>query len=303
MEELNGVLGREDEIRTVKWNEIFELEANFISLDISKTSTGWVKKVGTEIQYGTKSFSNLDDVETRHAFKEFIKELFGTVEYNFVCIEDVIGGTNFRTNKILYQLNPIVDDLMYEGIIKSCKVERIDNMQWKRTLRQISGVTTPIKNLESKEEIRLHMEKLGFNITLKQDIIDAVGMAIAVLYRRKVGENTGKKAKLKTDLTKCYKIQEHDNMEICKAYIDKILKKKGNEGREVVTLEYSSRYKDVNSFFKKMITEADKDNAIYIIKAPVGKLGVLGVKKEIGLTKSLDSEVIFTAYLVKKGGK
>ena len=46
------------------------------------------------------------------------------------------------------------------------------------------------------------------------------------------------------------------------------------------------------------MTENDRDSGIYLIKAPLGKLGIVGVKKDLGLSKiDYESEVVFIAYL------
>ena len=293
------------EFEKVKYTDLLAIGGNFISLDISKTGTGWVRKVGDKIEQGTKSFKEYNDIETRYQFKNFILELFGDKEFDFVCIEDVIGGTNFRTNKILYQLNPIVDDMMYEGKIKSCKVERIDNMQWKKTLRQLSGVELPTKNMDSKEEIRLHLEALGVGVDKhKQDEMDALGMALAVIYRRSIGQETGKKVKLHTDLSKSYKLKEFSTEEDMIKEIEKIKGKIGYEEKKVEKIEYNKRFRDINGQFKKMVMTQGEDSSIYEIKAPMGKLGIVGVKKGIGEGKeNFEDMVYFIAYLpIKKKG-
>ena len=299
MQDLNGIEENvNEEISKVQWQDIIYKGGNFISLDISKTCTGWVKCFNGELTTGTKSFKEFNEIETRFEFKKFVKELFEDKQYDFVCIEDVIGSTNFRTNKVLYQLNPIVDDMMYEGILKSCKIERIDNMQWKKTLRQITGEKAPIKHMDSKEEIRLHLDKLGCNIDVKQDILDAIGMAIAVIHRRMNGEGTGKKVKLKTDLTKSYVIKEYESEEEALKAIEKLQTKAEYKDKEIVKIEYAKRFKDINGQFKKVVTENDRDSGIYLIKAPLGKLGIVGVKKDLGLSKiDYESEVVFIAYL------
>lgn len=297
------------EINRVQYTDLLKIGGNFVSLDISKTGTGWVRKIGEKLEQGTKSFKEYNDVETRHYFKEFVKELFGDNQFDFVCIEDVIGGTNFRTNKVLYQLNPIVDDMMYEGIIKSCKVERIDNMQWKKTLRQLSGVELPTKNMESKAEIRLHLGALGVEVDAhRQDEMDALGMALAVIYRRSIGQETGKQAKLHMDLSKSYKLKEFATNEEMLKGLAKLTNKVGYENKEIEVIEWmktsNKRYKDITGMFKKRVITQGTDSSIYAISVPLGKLGIIGVKKGIGLGKeNFEDMVYFIAYLpVKKKG-
>lgn len=303
MVEFNGISETtQNVVEKVKWEDLIYKGGNFISLDISKTNTGWVKCFNGKLEMGAISFKTYEDVEARYRFKQFVKELIGDGEYAFISIEDVIGGTNFRTNKILYQLNIIVDDLMYEGYIKPCKIERIDNMQWKKTLREITGEKANIKQMESKEEVRYQLKHMGCDIELEQDILDALGMSIAVIHRRMNGQATGKVAKLKTDLSKSYKLKEFNDEQEAQIWIDKLKKKVGYESKEVITITYEKRFKDINGCFKKQITEQGRDSDIYILKAPVGKLGLINLKKGIGNSKGLEEIAIFTAYLaVKKG--
>lgn len=167
----------------LNYKDFLKLEPTFISLDISVRSTGWVKSINGNVEYGTYTLKAQDEMGRRKEFKEFLINLIADNKIPVVFVEDVIAGTNFLTTKGLIQLNSIVDDLKEYGLIDVEKIKRIDNKKWKKYLKSASNYDGDIKKEEDKQLIRNCMNCLGFNENIKQDIYDALGMAIAVIYR------------------------------------------------------------------------------------------------------------------------
>lgn len=174
-------------IRELQYQDILKLEPTFISLDISVKSTGWVKSINGNVEWGTYTLKSEDELGRRREFRQFLIDLLGNQEYPIVFVEDVIAGTNFKTSKGLIQLNYIVDDLMDLAIIKVGKVVRVDNNRWKKYLRQVSNYKNiGIKEKDIKKQIRICLNNIGFEEKAVQDIYDAVGLAVAMIFQQKV---------------------------------------------------------------------------------------------------------------------
>ena len=162
-------------------------DRDFISLDISVRSSGWVKNHKGILTYGTKALESQTELGRRVEFREFIEELFGKEYIETVYIEDVIAGTNFKTTKGLIQLNTIVDDLRELKVLDIGRIERIDNRKWKKYLKQLSDYKA-IEKKNDKKIIIECMNNLGFNENEKQDIYDALGMALGCIYKEFQGD-------------------------------------------------------------------------------------------------------------------
>ena len=144
----------------------------------------------------------------RKEFRSFLISQISDRHYPVVFVEDVIAGTNFKTTKGLIQLNTIVDDLKEYGLLDIGEIKRIDNKKWKMYLRKASNYDGDIKKEEDKELIRNCLKELSFSPDVKQDIYDAMGIAIAVIYRDTVLVDTPKTENvLKKDLKKGYTIE------------------------------------------------------------------------------------------------
>lgn len=175
------------DIRGINYKDILKLEPTFISLDISVRSTGWVNSINGNVEWGTYTLKSEDELGRRREFRQFLIDLLGSQEYPVVFVEDVIAGTNFKTSKGLIQLNYIVDDLMDLRIIKVCKITRVDNNRWKKYLRQVSNYRNiGIKEKDVKKHIILCLHNMDFKEEVVQDINDAMGLAVAMIFQQKV---------------------------------------------------------------------------------------------------------------------
>ena len=149
-------------IKSVSYQDILQLEPDFISLDISINSTGWVRSRDGVIDFGTYSLKSLDELDRRVEFRGFLQDLIGGYSYKRVYVEDVIAGTNFKTTKSLIQLNTIVDDMKVFDLIKVDKIIREDNNSWKKYLRQVSNYESDIKKENPKDMIVQCLNQIGF---------------------------------------------------------------------------------------------------------------------------------------------
>ena len=281
------------EIRKLNYKDFLRKEPTFFSLDISVNSTGWVKSLNGEVTWGTYSLQAKDELGRRKEFKEFLISMLSDAVYPVVFVEDVIAGTNFKTTKGLIQLNTIVDDLKEYGLLNIGQIKRIDNKKWKMFLKKATNYDGNIKKEEDKELIRNCLGEIDFKPKEKQDVYDAMGIAIAVIYRDSVLNEVPKTENvLKKDLKTGYKISQF--VEKDKKFEKKLdsLKKKYN--REVEEIDWSEEVRDILYLFKAKINKDGIDDKIYVIYIKNMKLGVLA------LTKGLNVDSEYSYLIVTK---
>lgn len=278
----------------VNYKDFIKMEPTFLSLDISVRSTGWVLCLDGNVQYGTYSIESQDELGRRREFREFLVSLIGDKVIPLVVVEDVIAGTNFKTTKGLIQLNSIIDDLKEYNLVSVGEIKRIDNKKWKKYLKQASNYEGEIKKEEDKVLIHNCMVELGFNENVKQDIYDALGMAVAVIFRDKVlGEMSKTDAVLKKDLKRGYTIKQFEDIGVkTDKYLEKLVKKYPD--RQIESVDWTKEVRDVLYLFKQKIVRDDKDDNIYIIKVNNMKLGVLA------LTKKLNTDTPYSYLMITK---
>lgn len=275
--------------------DILKLEPIFISLDISVNSTGWFRNFNGAIEYGTYSLKSEDELGRRREFKEFLINLFGDYEYPIVYVEDVIAGNNFKTTKGLIQLNSIVDDLVDEGKLRVKEIKREDNNKWKKYLKQVSNYESRIlKDKDVKGMIRDCLNNLEFEEKVSQDIYDALGLAVAMIFRYKVlGETRKELIPLKVDLKRGYQIKQYNSKE-------KLLvagqKESLNRNREIEEIDWLSEKRDILYLFKQKIKAEQVDDKIYLITEKSSKLGILALEKKL----NTDNEITYLMITKKK---
>lgn len=268
---------------------IFSYVDSFISLDISKTSTGWVRYRDGKKEEGYYTIKSDEDdlLSQRREFRQFIIDLFQDKTWEYVFIEDTIGSVNYKTSRILQQLNPITDDLMDMEIIPKSPIIREDNQVWKKNLRFISNYKSEIRGEDDKTMIRNALKKLGYGdgtTSIVEDIYDAHGLAVGCITRIKLRAEPEQKRKLRTDITKVYKIEQFaDEYEAFD---------RANElDRYIENLNFMNISRDLKSAFKFYIQEIKDDSRVYVITIPTNKIGALLITKKL----NLDYE---TSYLV-----
>lgn len=274
------------------YTHIIAFVPSFLSLDISVKGTGWTLYVDGEMTQGRYTLESLpdDDLGRRREFKNFLKSLVGDRELDTVFVEDVIGGINFKTDKILYQLNPIVDDLVDDGVLNIRNVVREGNKEWKAALKKCSGYVSDIKgNKDEKQIVRDSLYNLGYGDrttnTIAEDIYDSLGLAIGAIFRKFYMQKEKRASKLKTDVTKGFKVlqysDEYDAIE-----------KATSLNREVHKIRVDG-VRDVPYMFKQLVKKLDRHTDVFLIETPSVKLGLLGLSKKLDLTQEKTFLVVY----------
>jgi len=278
------------ELKSVTYEDIISLSGNFLSLDISVRSTGWCRWQDGVLSYGVFKLEETDPVLRRFELAKFIRELCGDSLFDFVVVEDVIASCNFKTAKILIQLNSVIDDMIFRGEVNIGRVIREDNKVWKKHLRKVSNYEGVVLASKDKEIVRECMSNLGFEGGLKQDIYDAVGMACGTIYKLQACGGSDRKRKLKTDLSKGYVIKQFSDECDALFFAGKTGKKLN---RAVLQLDMLSISKDIRFNFKKAVMELG-DDKVFVVSSESKKLGYLALHKNLALDEDLTYLVCYT---------
>lgn len=187
-----------------------------VTFDISKTSTGlgvWdgveYKKYKITMDTVYNKTDALSEARMRREFKEYLTELLGGKHFELVVVENVFGGENFDTVRILLALNTVADELILEGVFTADTVRKVDNQSWKMCLRKVHKVKGKPTDKYEIEEI---MKYLEFDFALEncnltdsqkdeigyQDILDCTGLlcAMAISKTMDVKIKSGKSIKM-----------------------------------------------------------------------------------------------------------
>lgn len=278
------------QIEAVTYNSILKQVPNFISLDISKNSTGWVRSIDGIIDDGTFEIEadKYELVKVRRDFRNFVIDLCGGREIDYLFIEDAIGSVNFDTARVLYQLNCIPDDLNDMGLISVKTIIREDNKVWKKNLKLASGYKSKIAGESNdKQVIRNCLLLLGYGDgttdNIKEDIYDAYGLAVGVIYSRFIKKEAPKQRKLKTNVTTGYAIKQFIDSYGADIKAEEIAKKRN---WEIVHLDFRSKGRDLRFNFAKLINDSSDENKVYVIRVITCKIGVIAVS--LGLNLDLE---------------
>lgn len=268
-----------EEVRKLTYKDILcKIEGEVLSLDISVRGTGWVKIEKGEIRSGVYKLSSKSDVERRYEFKRMLEEICGEVEYEYILVEDVIRSGNFKTGKILMQLNPLIDDMVYEGKVRSKGgVIRVGNKEWKKWLKSISNYKSKVRKEEDKEVVKGSLKELGYE-NESQDIADAMGMLIGYVSRKIKGEKVIYRGESK-DILRGYQIKQYKEEEKAERYIERYKK-----GKKLKELDYRLKSRDIRYNFKKEKVKEESEGeevGVYKIRIKGEQLGVLGVEKKL----------------------
>lgn len=284
------------------YTDILLKSGTFISLDISVKSTGYVRYYNGKLDYGTYTIKAVTDVDRRREFADFLVWLIDGKQYDYIVLEDVIFGNNYKTTKILMQLNVIVEDLMTYKKISPMPVIRINNLTWKKVLSDIAGTKEHnVKGGEDKERVRTALKALNLDLgNVPQDIYDAFGIAIAYIYEHYFKDSIlltqQASRKLHTDLLHCYVIKQCKNTEELQVISEKKYRhKKQKQDVEIVTLDSTVNNKPLLQAFKEAVTE-NGDQHIFRIIYDVNRVGSLLLTKYVDM-ELCEDKLYICAYL------
>lgn len=282
-------------IDKVTYKDVVACAENFISLDISVNSTGWIKWLDGKLSMGIYHIKSSSDIDRKYEFKNFLKSLFGDSVFKYCFVEDVYGGANFTTVKSLLQLNTLVDDLRYEKSINVEEIKREGNGVWKKHLKSICNYESVIHGESDKDMIVGCLNQLDFNkevidsylsdkISAKsyQDVYDALGLALGVIKRDIINVRSNVKAvkKVKSDIRRGYILSQYeDEFDV----LDEANEIAFKYNKEIKSIDLTNKARDLTYNFKKVVEEYG-DELLYVVKIETCKIGALALDKNFDLS-------------------
>lgn len=280
-------------IKPVTYMDFVKMTNSFIALDISVNSTGWARWRDNQLEYGVYKLQTPkdDEVGRRREFRAFLRDLFGDYSYDYLFVEDVIGGVNFQTNKILYQLNPIADDMIDDGVIHAKEIIREDNKVWKSMLKKCANYKSDIRApKDDKQVTREALFLLGFGDkttnTIAEDIYDAIGMSVGIIFKKFVLKGMKAGRRLRKDITRGYQIHQFEEYYDALDYANEV-------GGYIHDIDFMNIRRDLKSNFKSLIDELGDDTGTFVISILTAKIGVLALQKDLNLDQEVSYLVVY----------
>jgi len=182
----------------------------YLSLDISKNSTGFTLVQDHEMSWGNLQLETSMDVVhgealLRREFRSKLEPYIHGMSFDAIVVEDVFTGSQVQGVRSLYALNTVIDDMVLDGII-DCPDDsfiRVQNGEWKKWLRTLDPDSI-IRAHNDKQMIAKLLEVVGIVAEGKgaQDRLDSMGMLAGYFLTKRgfAGNAVGKKIKQTSEI-------------------------------------------------------------------------------------------------------
>lgn len=265
------------DIRQTTYKDILSLYDSAIAFDIAPRHTGialWERgkltTSGFVLDYHKSDKHGLEKM--RRQLAKFCVEHWGRdLEKGLCVVEDVYGGSNFKTVQQLCLLNTVIDGCILDGEIKVKDFKRLSASEWRKGLRLYAKNTL----LTPKEETAYILRELGVEIEkgdYLEDRQDAVGMLLGSIGSQLVTRR-GVNRKSQKLVLKSYVSKE-------KVYKSRHKRVKEGVGYEFGGLGWKFRGQLEDEIL--MCLRELPENAYGVWEVPIGAYGVTGLK--YGLT-------------------
>lgn len=156
-----------------------------MGLDISKSSTGCaIIDENMDVLFcGRLVNKGIDDITLiRKRLIDYIRRKITEFNVTDVVIEDVFGGINFETNRLLIILNECAVDLRLQNPELNYDIFKYENTKWKAGVLNRSGKDIKIagRHKEAVQEALGELYDINYLIEIKapSDMFDALGIAV-----------------------------------------------------------------------------------------------------------------------------
>lgn len=184
----NGIRSYE----SITYRDLLPKEGYHLGLDLSKNSTGIT--VISDGDFESHNFT-LKEVPKEERFREliyrrqlydYLKESYEGCRFKTIVVEDVHAGVDPQVTRMLYSLNTVIDELVYDGYIGCDNFIRANNKSWKSWLWSIEPQVG--KGLDDKCRIEALLRYLGVSDHGKgyQDRLDSLGMLVGYFFKNEV---------------------------------------------------------------------------------------------------------------------
>lgn len=177
---------------SITYHDLIPKTGYHLGLDLSKNSTGitvihdgvyeshnfTITELGKDVQFRELIY--------RRQLYDYLKEKYGGYHFQTIVVEDVHAGVDPTVTRMLYSLNTVIDELVYDGYIGCDTFVRANNKSWKSWLWSIEPQVG--KGLDDKGRIEAVLRYLGVSDEGKgyQDRLDSLGMLIGYFFKSEV---------------------------------------------------------------------------------------------------------------------
>lgn len=255
----NGIRSYE----SITYRDLLPKEGYHLGLDLSKNSTGI-----TVIRNGEFESHNftLKEVPKEERFREliyrrqlynYLKESYEGCRFKTIVVEDVHAGVDPQVTRMLYSLNTVIDELVYDGYIDCDNFIRANNKSWKSWLWSIEPQVG--RGLDDKGRIEALLKYLGVSDQGKgyQDRLDSLGMLIGYFFKNEVQ---------KEDLNLLTKVRWSD---VYYGVVDDLedIKNLPSPYNQLPVVEVNSGTKELTKDYIKYLVASNKDSIVAIKSA------------------------------------
>lgn len=177
---------------SITYHDLIPKTGYHLGLDLSKNSTGitvihdgvyeshnfTITELGKDVQFRELIY--------RRQLYDYLKEKYDGYHFQTIVVEDVHAGVDPTVTRMLYSLNTVIDELVYDGYIGCDTFVRANNKSWKSWLWSIEPQVG--KGLDDKGRIEAVLRYIGVSDEGKgyQDRLDSLGMLIGYFFKSEV---------------------------------------------------------------------------------------------------------------------
>ena len=186
--EAMGIVGLEseastsfDNVKALTYMDWVQKVDSFLSLDISVNGSGYVLWYDGKLTLGRYSIVAKETSMRVEEYRRWLSNLVGGLSIQYIFVEDVIAGCNFKTTRELISLNGVIDSLIYAGVLSSPEaLIRKNNKEWKAMLSMASGGTQFVHCQQGsikgndKELVRACLHTLQFNPEILTNLLENI---------------------------------------------------------------------------------------------------------------------------------
>ena len=255
----NGIRSYE----SITYRDLLPKEGYHLGLDLSKNSTGIT--VISDGGFESHNFT-LKEVPKEERFREliyrrqlydYLKESYEGCRFKTIVVEDVHAGVDPQVTRMLYSLNTVIDELVYDGYIDCDNFIRANNKSWKSWLWSIEPQVG--RGLDDKGRIEALLKYLGVSDRGKgyQDRLDSLGMLIGYFFKNEVQ---------KEDLNLLTKVRWSD---VYYGVVDDLedIKNLPSPYNQLPVVEVNSGTKELTKDYIKYLVASNKDSIVAIKSA------------------------------------
>lgn len=178
--------------QSITYHDLIPKTGYHLGLDLSKNSTGITVIHDGEYESHNFTLTELDkdvpfrELIYRRQLYDYLKESYEGYHFKTIVVEDVHAGVDPTVTRMLYSLNTVIDELVYDGYIGCDNFIRANNKSWKSWLWSIEPQVG--KGLEDKGRIEAVLRYLGVSDEGKgyQDRLDSLGMLIGYFFKSEI---------------------------------------------------------------------------------------------------------------------